>query len=78
MEIPYIETRWNYRGQNMIGEAENSDGMGLSLALASDNNKNNHISVFPPENMIPRKLVSPALVLSAIKTIDPNSKNWKA
>ena len=20
MEIPYIETRWNYRGQNMIGE----------------------------------------------------------
>ena len=50
----------------MIGEAENSDGMGLSLALASDNNKNNHIGVFPPENMIPRKLVSPALVLSAI------------
>ena len=58
----------------MIGEAENSDGMGLSLALASDNNSN-HISVFPPENMIPRKLVSPALVLSAIKTIDPNFKN---
>ena len=23
MEIPYIETRWNYRGQNMIGELDN-------------------------------------------------------
>ena len=22
MEIPYIETRWNYRGQNMIGKIE--------------------------------------------------------
>ena len=52
MEIPYIETRWNYRGQNMIGEAENSDGMGLSLALASDNNKNNHIAlVFSPQKI---------------------------